>query len=50
MRSGFRIFAVSAMKWTPAKQMTSAFVFAAACASWSESPMKSATSWISLSW
>jgi hypothetical protein len=27
MRSGFRIFAVSAMKWTPAKRMTSASVF-----------------------
>src|SRR3990172_1314664 len=34
--SGFRIFAVSAMKCTPAKTMTSAFVFLASCASWSE--------------
>jgi hypothetical protein len=50
MRSGFRIFAVSAMKWTPAKRMTSASVFFAACASWRESPRKSARSWMSPSW
>ena len=48
--SGFRIFAVSAMKWTPQNTMTSALVFAAACESWSESPTKSARSWISDSW
>ncbi len=30
--SGFRILAVSAMKWTPQKTITSASVFAAACA------------------
>jgi len=50
MRSGLRIFAVSAMKWTPQKQITSALVFAAACDSCSESPTKSARSWISDSW
>jgi hypothetical protein len=50
MRSGFRILAVSAMKWTPAKRMTSAVVFLAACASCRESPRKSAMSWISPSW
>ena len=33
MRSGFRIFAVSAMKCTPANTMTSACVFFASCAS-----------------
>jgi hypothetical protein len=47
---GFRIFAVSAMKWTPQKAMTSAVVLAAACDSWSESPTWSARSWISDSW
>ena len=43
--SGERIFAVSAMKWTPASTMTSASVFAPCCASASESPTKSATPW-----
>ena len=33
MRVGFRIFAVSAMKWTPQKAITSASTFWAACAS-----------------
>jgi hypothetical protein len=36
---GLRIFAVSAMKWTPAKTMMSASVAAACLASPSESPM-----------
>jgi hypothetical protein len=43
-RVGLRIFAVSAMKCTPANTITSAVVFAAACESCSESPTKSATS------
>src|SRR6185295_4459895 len=49
-RAGLRIFAVSAMKWTPQNTMTSADVLAACWASASESPTKSATSWISPSW
>ena len=36
--SGERIFAVSAMKWTPQKTITSASVAAASCDSPSESP------------
>ena len=48
--SGDRIEAVSAMKWTPQKAITSAPVFAACCESPSESPTKSATSWTSGSW
>jgi hypothetical protein len=47
---GFRILAVSAMKWTPANAITAASVFAAACASCSESPTWWATSWMSASW
>jgi hypothetical protein len=48
--SGFKIFAVSAMKWTPQNAITSAVVEAAACESCSESPTKSARSWSSDSW
>jgi hypothetical protein len=47
---GDRIFAVSAMKCTPQKTMTSAFVAAASCDRPSESPTKSLTSWISPRW
>ncbi len=47
---GERIEAVSAMKWTPQKAITSASVAAAWRESWSESPVKSATSWISGTW
>ena len=48
--SGVRIFAVSAMKWTPQNAMTGrddSFPFRASS---SESPTKSARSWISDSW
>ena len=48
--SGDRIEAVSAMKWTPQKAITSAPVAAAWRESPSESPMWSATSWTSGSW
>ena len=48
--SGFKIFAVSAMKCTPQNAITSALVDAAACESWSESPTKSARSCSSDSW
>ena len=48
--SGQRIEAVSAMKWTPQKSITSASVAAAWRESPSESPTKSATSWSSGSW
>ncbi len=48
--SGVRIFDVSAMKWTPAKAMTGSFASLPRRASSSESPTKSATSWISDSW
>ena len=44
---GERIFAVSAMKWTPQKTMTSASVWAAWMLSPRESPTKSAMSWTS---
>ena len=47
---GFTIFAVSAMKWTPQKAMTSASVSAALKERPRESPTKSASSWISRSW
>jgi len=43
--SGERIFAVSAMKCTPAWTMILASVLAASRASWSESPTKSAMQW-----
>jgi hypothetical protein len=43
--SGLRIFAVSAMKWTPANTITSASDEAPFCASASESPVTSATPW-----
>jgi hypothetical protein len=43
--SGDRIFAVSAMKWTPASTMTPAGVFAPYWARARESPVKSATPW-----
>ena len=46
-RVGFRIFAVSAMKWTPQNAITSRVDVPAACASASESPTWSARSWIS---
>ena len=48
--SGERIEAVSAMKCTPQKAITSASVRAACCERPSESPTKSATSWTSGSW
>ena len=48
--SGERIFAVSAMKWTPQNTITSAFVSAACAESASESPTRSATSWIQGTW
>ena len=38
------------MKWTPQKAITSAPAAAAWCESPSESPTKSATSWISGTW
>ena len=47
---GFRILAVSAMKCTPQKAITSASVPAAAWLSCRLSPTKSARSWISGSW
>jgi hypothetical protein len=47
---GLRIEAVSAMKWTPQKAITSASVAAALRDSPSESPTKSATSWTSGTW
>ena len=50
IRSGFRIFAVSAMKWTPQNAITSRSTFVAAWASASESPTKSARSCTSDSW
>ena len=49
-RVGFRIFAVSAMKWTPQKTITSASTLVAWRASSSESPTKSATWKISGRW
>ena len=48
--SGERIDAVSAMKWTPQKAITSESVSAARRDSPSESPTKCATSWISGTW
>ena len=48
--SGESTEAVSAMKCTPQKAITSASVFAACCESPSESPTKSATSCTSGSW
>ena len=48
--SGERIEAVSAMKWTPQKAITSASVSAAWRERPSESPITSATSWTSGSW
>ena len=48
--SGLRILAVSAMKRTPQKAITFALARCAARASSSESPTKSARSWISASW
>jgi hypothetical protein len=50
VRSGFTILAVSAMKWTPQKTITSRSTRFAAWASARESPTKSARSWISSSW
>ena len=47
---GERIAAVSAMNFTPHRAMTAASVAAPARASASESPTKSATSWISGRW
>ena len=48
--SGARIFAVSAMKCTPQKTIVDADERAAIRESASESPVWSATSWISGSW
>ena len=48
--SGERIAALSAMKWTPQKTITSAVVFAASCESPSESPVMSAISCTSSRW
>ena len=48
--SGARIFAVSAMKWTPQNTIVDAADSAAIRDSASESPVWSATSWISGSW
>jgi hypothetical protein len=48
--SGDRIFAVSAMKWTPQKTIVDASLVAAMRLSANESPVWSATSWISGSW
>ena len=48
--SGARIFAVSAMKWTPAKTIVEASLAAAMRERASESPTWSATSWISGAW
>ena len=50
VRSGERILAVSAMKCTPQKTMTSASVAAALRDSSRESPVKWATSWIHGTW
>ena len=51
VRSGARILAVSAMKYTPANTITRAALLAAAIRdSASESPTWSATSWISGRW
>jgi len=46
VRWGERILAVSAMKWTPQKTIVDASASAARRDSSSESPTKSATSWI----
>jgi hypothetical protein len=48
--SGARIFAVSAMKWTPQKTIVLASLAAATRESARESPVWSATSWISGRW
>ncbi len=48
--SGDRMAAVSAMKWTPQKTISSAAVSAARRDSSSESPTKCATSWIHGTW
>jgi hypothetical protein len=48
--SGARIFAVSAMKWTPQNTIVDASDSAAMRESASESPVWSATSWIAGSW
>ena len=48
--SGQRIDAVSAMKCTPQNAIVSAPAAAACCDRPSESPTKSATSWISGTW
>ena len=48
--SGARIFAVSAMKWTPQKTIVLASLAAAMRDRASESPVWSATSWISGRW
>ncbi len=48
--SGVRILDVSAMKWTPQNAMTDSFASRPRRASSSESPTKSARSWISGSW
>jgi hypothetical protein len=50
VRSGLRIFAVSAMNHTPASTIVRAELAAASRASASESPTWSATSWISGDW
>jgi hypothetical protein len=50
VRSGARIFAVSAMKYTPANTMVRAVLAAASRDRASESPTWSATSWISGTW
>ena len=47
---GASIFAVSAIKWTPAKRIISASVAAACCESPKLSPTKSAISCTSASW
>ena len=47
---GFRIFAVSAMNRTPAKQITGCSASIALRERYRESPTKSATSWTSGSW
>jgi hypothetical protein len=48
--SEFKTLAVSAIKWTPQKTITSASVPCACLANPRESPTKSARSWISGSW
>ena len=50
VRSGERILAVSAMKYTPHSTITAAELAAASRASARESPTWSATSWISARW